>query len=119
MSEPHVLLVDDQPEILSFLADSLERAGVHTTCALNGTEALSLLEKRGGSGRAVVAIVSDWVMPVLDGLGLLTRIRASDEFRGLPFVLISGAMTDEDLVGAAAHHDPDAFLLKPFTIEAL
>src|SRR5262245_30724086 len=119
MSESHLLLVDDQSEILSLLADSLECAGVRTTCARDGAEALRLLEERTRAGGAVTAIVSDWVMPGLDGLGLLAGIRASDEFRGLPFVLISGAMTDEDFVGAAAHHDPDAFLLKPFTIEAL
>jgi len=119
MTDSHLLLVDDQSEILAFLAESLEADGVHTTCARNGAEAFSLLEQRVRAGGAVAAIVSDWVMPGLDGLGLLTQVRASDEFRGLPFVLMSGIVTDEDLVGAAAHHDPDAFLLKPFTIEDL
>src|SRR5262245_29604752 len=105
MSDSHLVLVDVQSEILSLLAHSLEHPGVHTTCARNGAEALRLLEERTRAGGAV-AIVSDWVMAVLDGLGLLTCIRAQEEFRALRFVLMSGVMTDEDLVGAATHTIP-------------
>ena len=111
-------MVDDEKAIQSFLSDYLQTKGVGTVVAGNGAEAYRLIEERAREGGpAFFAVVSDWVMPVMDGLGLLARVRSS-EFRGLPFVLMSGAVSREVLLGAAKH-GPDAVVLKPFSIDVL
>jgi DNA-binding response OmpR family regulator len=118
MADGRILLVDDDQELLSLFADALELDGVPTSCAGDGEQAFGLLLERSRAGLGNFhAIVSDWKMPVLDGLELLTRVRSS-RFHGVPFVLISGAVT-ADVLRDALRYDPDAVLLKPFHIDAL
>jgi CheY-like chemotaxis protein len=118
MADGRILLVDDEEELLLLLGDLLETKNFHTVCAGNGQEALRLLERHVKVNKApFTAVVSDWVMPVLDGVGLLKTMRAG-EFRKVPFVLMSGAVGREELL-SAIRYDPDAVLLKPFRIEAL
>jgi CheY-like chemotaxis protein len=118
MPESPVLLVDDDPELLSLFSDALQLNGLHAICAANGEQALQLILGRWRAGESSFsAVVSDWKMPVMDGLELLARIR-SGEFQALPFILVSGAVT-MDILLSALQHDPDAVLLKPFRVDAL
>ncbi len=113
-----VLLVDDEKDILSICAEYLNGNGIQTILANNGAAALRLLEERAGRDEPpCAAIVCDWMMPVMDGLTLLARVRSS-EFRQMPFVLMSGAVS-RDVLLTAVKHDPDAVLLKPFPIATL
>jgi CheY-like chemotaxis protein len=118
MGESEVLLVDDDPGILSLLCDYLREKGFRTTCAPSAEEAFRQLNERARSGGpAFAAVVSDWMMPGMDGVALLNQIR-SGEFQELPFVLMSGAVS-KDVLLKAVKYDPDAVLLKPFSINAL
>jgi CheY-like chemotaxis protein len=118
MTGARVLLVDDEEEVLVLLGDLLQAQHFETTCASNGQEALRQLQLRAREGQPpFAAVVSDWVMPVMDGVALLKAMRAG-EFRKVPFVLMSGAVSRDELLGAI-RYDPDAVLLKPFRIEAL
>jgi CheY-like chemotaxis protein len=118
MPDSPVLLVDDDPEILSLFSELLEMHGEQAITAGNGEQALRLILDRWRARQPPFsAVVSDWKMPVMDGLELLARIR-SGEFHALPFVLVSGAVT-ADVLLAAVQYGPDAVLLKPFNIDAL
>lgn len=118
MNSADVLLVDDEAEIRSLLSDYLEVRGYTATCAESGTDAYRLIEERAqGGGPHFTAVVSDWMMPGMDGLALLEKIRSGDQHR-LPFVLMSGAVS-RDVLLAAVKYDPDAVLLKPFSIDLL
>lgn len=66
-----VLLVDDDELELELMADRLTTAGLEVHQALNGVEALQLLEQRW-----YPLIITDWQMPVMDGLALCEAIRA-------------------------------------------
>ncbi|MFH0785393.1 MAG: response regulator [Pseudomonadota bacterium] len=66
-----VLLVDDEEDFLSTLAERLETRGLVVTTALNGEEAVAKAEKEGFD-----LIVLDLAMPGLDGLETLKRIKA-------------------------------------------
>jgi len=111
-------VVDDEKAIQSFLSDYLLTKGVRTVLAGNGAEAYRMLEQHARTGRpAFFAIISDWVMPVMDGIALLGRVR-SGPFSGLPFVLMSGAVSRDVLLGAV-RHGPDAVVLKPFDLNTL
>ncbi|MGE0494778.1 MAG: response regulator [Vulcanimicrobiota bacterium] len=80
-----ILVVDDSVTTRSVVLGVMGRAGYHTLSAANGQEALELLEQE-----SVDLIVSDLQMPVLDGLGLLERLRAlAPPLSSLPFILLT------------------------------
>ncbi|WP_237216647.1 ATP-binding protein, partial [Falsiroseomonas oryziterrae] len=80
-----VLLVEDEPPLLRLAAEALRRAGFEVIAAGAAEEALDLVES-GGARPA--ALVSDVVMPGLDGFALAARLRAGDP--DLPVLLVSG-----------------------------
>ena len=109
-----VLLVEDQDQIRSLLARQLERSGFEVVEAANGYEALTTWRR---APEAIDIIVSDIVMPVMDGPSMVERVRSQS--RDLPVVFISG------YPGAADPSEretplPDAPLLrKPFAAAEL
>ena len=69
-----ILLVDDEPEILAAWRLILENEGYEVGCASNGAEAVARM-------RSVVPdlIITDWMMPVMDGAELCRRLKAMCE----------------------------------------
>lgn len=104
-----LLLVDDEPDIVAALAEILEDEGYRVVAACHGQAALEVLAKE-----SVDLVISDVMMPVLDGAELLRRLRAEPRWARLPVVLISAARVDADLRALA-----NAFLPKPFDLTAL
>ncbi len=89
-----VLYVDDEPELLDLSKLFLERTGdFSVTTAGSALEALSLLEKVSFD-----AIVSDYQMPVRDGIGFLTDVRK--KFPEVPFILFTGKGREEIAIKA-------------------
>jgi len=80
-----VLLVEDEPPLLRLAAQALRRAGFEVVTAGAAEEALDLLQE---GGPRPAALVSDVVMPGLDGFALAGRLRAEDP--ELPVLLVSG-----------------------------
>ena len=109
-----VLLVEDQDQIRALLARQLERAGFKVVEAANGYEALTTWR---GAPETIDIIVSDIVMPVMDGPTMVDRVRADRS--DLPVVFISGYPGAAD----ASERDtplPDGRLLrKPFAAAEL
>jgi putative two-component system response regulator len=103
-----ILLVDDDDLALEALSFSLIKAGHEPVIARNGRDALEALKE--GSFHLVI---SDWVMPEMDGLELCRQIR-SGEFGGYVYViLLTARNTNADIVeGLSA--GADDFLTKPF-----
>ena len=91
-SREHVLIVDDDPAVRSMTARVLGEVGFNTTAAADGVEALDVVAKRP---EAFDAVISDVVMPRLDGIGLLERLARLRP--SLPVLLMS-AYTPQDLV---------------------
>lgn len=110
--QPHVLVVDDEPAVRRFAARALEGEGYQVSTAQDGVEALELVGTvPGGLG----LVVTDVVMPRLDGVELLRSLSASHP--ALPIILMSGYATAHLAdVGVAA---PCAVLVKPFSAGAL
>jgi signal transduction histidine kinase/ActR/RegA family two-component response regulator len=79
-----LLLVDDDAFVRRAMTRLLEQSGFEVVAVSNGAEALALLERE----HAFACVVSDVVMPVLDGEALATRLSALDP--SLPLVLMSG-----------------------------
>ncbi len=110
-TDHHVLLVDDEPFILETARDVLEEAGYTVRTATNGREALDVL----ASGVPVDVIITDLMMPEMDGLALIRAVRALHPH--LPIVAASGMMGERarEVVEAGAN----TFVSKPFTIARL
>jgi CheY-like chemotaxis protein len=115
-----ILIVDDEGELLESLSFALNKRGYNVVRARSGNKAFQIIEdRRKKYGRAdLSAIVSDWMMPDGDGIGLLATIRAKMPNENIPFVLTSGVVTPEKLQ-SAVKLDADAVLLKPFSISNL
>ncbi|MGC4107449.1 MAG: response regulator [Thermomicrobiales bacterium] len=81
-----VLVVDDERYIVDLLTDLLDDEGYRVISAFDGLTALRKVEEETPD-----LILADIMMPRLDGLGLLTRVR--EEYAELPVVLMSAAVT--------------------------
>lgn len=82
-NKPLVLIIDDEEDIISILTFLLKRNGMETLSAKDGIEALELIKQHQFSG-----IVSDLLMPKMDGIQLLKIIRAHGN--NVPFIFLSG-----------------------------
>jgi two-component system response regulator AtoC len=106
---PTVLLCDDEPAVLFTLEEALADTGVATLSCRSGAEALAKLD-------GADAVITDLVMPGMDGLALLAEIRARDP--GLPVVLLT-ARGSEKVAVAAIKQGAYDYLTKPFGIDEL
>lgn len=105
MAGTNVLVVDDNPETLKFLAHALEGEGFEVRTAGSVLRALEALHD--GSPRPAV-IVTDLMMPQTTGWDFLRHLRAEPAMKLLPIVVITGADV-KDTDGLA-----NAVLQKPF-----
>jgi EAL domain-containing protein (putative c-di-GMP-specific phosphodiesterase class I) len=101
-----ILLVDDDPAVRAVFGRVLSRAGLSVVPAASGTEALELLRR----GRRFDVIVSDLVMPGLDGTALLQRIRQLD--LDVPVIIVTGNATLESAI-LAMEYGGFRYLRKP------
>lgn len=106
-----VLLVDDEQDILSTLGGYLRRSGLEVHTAGNGAEALQLLESQ-----PVSVIVSDVMMPYLDGRALLRTLREREDWT--PVILLT-VVGEADERSAALDEGADDYLNKPFAPQEL
>lgn len=105
-----VLVVDDDPLILRVVATVLDLEEFDVVTATSAGDALAHLE---GSATPDL-VVSDVMMPGIDGLELCKQIRAHPVHGSLPVILLTARDSDEDRrLGEAA--GGDAYLTKPFS----
>lgn len=107
---PRVLLVEDHPDMRAYLAMHL-REHFEVIEADGGEAALEILTLAGATSSLPVAIVSDVMMPGLDGLALAKKLKSMPPMDALPLLLVSAKAGDEDRVAGLAVADD--YLTKP------
>jgi len=107
MARPRVLVVDDDRDIRDVLSEMLDVEGFDVETAVNGREALGRL----GAHKADV-LVTDLMMPVMDGWALVAAARSRPRLRRMPIVVIT-AHAGSIVPGA------DRIVTKPFDIDVL
>ncbi|HEY8668859.1 MAG TPA: HD domain-containing phosphohydrolase [Tepidisphaeraceae bacterium] len=103
-----ILVVDDDPMSLAMLKHALKKAGYQVDTAGNGHEALQFLRSNPCS-----LIISDWMMPEMDGVQLCRAVRESDASGYVYFILLTSRDRSDDIIeGLTA--GADEFMTKPF-----
>ncbi len=109
-----VLVVDDMSTMRRIVKNVLRQIGFSDIVeAENGQDALTKL-KAGGFG----LVVSDWNMPVMQGIELLRAVRADTELKTIPFLMVTAEAQKENLI-EAVQAGVSNYVVKPFTAEVL
>jgi len=110
--KPEILLVEDNKEILDFLSREIA-ADYLVRKASNGTEALEIL-KNG----TIQLVISDIMMPVMDGLELCKKIKTNLEYSHIPIILLTAKNSLHSKI-EGLEMGADAYIEKPFDFEHL
>jgi DNA-binding response OmpR family regulator len=103
-----ILLVDDHPHIVRLLQMALTADGHEVLSAANGVEALEKVHSEHPD-----VVVLDVVMPELDGIRVLNRIKTDPKTSGTTVVMLTVKVTTED-ISLASGIGADYYLSKPF-----
>ncbi|QIZ72981.1 response regulator transcription factor [Oxynema aestuarii] len=108
-----ILVVDDDPGTRLAIGEYLEMSGYMAIAAANGREALTMVERHQPH-----LMVTDIVMPQMDGYELVRQIRKKPAFRLLPVIFLTARTnTQERILGYQL--GCDVYLAKPFELEEL
>ncbi len=109
-----ILVVDDFSTMRRIVRNLLKELGyANVDEAENGADALNKL--RGGGFDLVI---SDWNMPLMDGLAMLRAIRADSSLARLPVLMVTAEAKKENII-AAAQAGASGYVVKPFTAATL
>ncbi len=107
-----ILVVEDDPEMRGYLAKELSEQ-YNVLVAANGEDALKLVESQ-----RIDLIVSDIMMPGIDGVALCNRIKSTTEYCHIPVILLTAAVGMETRI-ETLDAGADGYIEKPFAIELL
>jgi DNA-binding NarL/FixJ family response regulator len=113
MRRDTVLVVDDTPETLGFLTDTLDHAGFTVLIATDGESALALVEQITPD-----LVLMDAVMPGLDGFETCRRLKGEKLLSHLPVIFMTGLSETEHVVQGLAAGGVD-YVTKPIVIDEL
>lgn len=106
-----ILVVEDNVMMQKMMIPMLEGLGFRNF--ITSSNGMDAWRKLNGED-PIHLILSDLIMPKLDGIGLLNKVRASERFWDLPFVMITGEENQNQLMNSI-EVEVDAYILKPFT----
>jgi len=106
-----ILLVDDEPDFLSVIRMRLSNEGYNVICAAHGKDALDKIRIRRPD-----IIISDVMMPVMDGVDFFQEIKSDPETKDIPFVVITVKDKLQESFKAVGIDD---FIAKPFEMDEL
>jgi sigma-B regulation protein RsbU (phosphoserine phosphatase) len=108
-----ILIAEDEPVSRKILQKTLENWGYEVTAAANGREALTAFREGSFS-----FVITDWMMPEMDGLELVKRIRVHQRMEYIYIIMLTGRSEKQDLI-EGMNNGADDFVAKPFDQEEL
>ncbi len=108
-----VLAVDDEKHIVRLVQINLQRAGYNVVTASDGKQALDMIEAEPPD-----MVISDVMMPFMDGFELLKRLKQNPVTRELPIIMLTAKAMDSD-VYEGWRAGADFYLTKPFNPQEL
>lgn len=111
-----ILIAEDEPSVRSFIQRALQGVGHEVECAGDGSDALEALARARQGNRAHDLLLTDILMPVMDGVSL--ALLASRDAPSLRIMLMTG-YSDQRERGHGLDAIIQDILLKPFTLDEL
>ncbi|WP_158002566.1 PAS domain S-box protein [Methyloterricola oryzae] len=109
----HIILADDNADMRGYLARLLQAKGYDVTAVRDGEAALAAVRDQRPD-----LVLTDIMMPGLDGIGLLGALRENQETSTIPVILLSARAGEEELI-EGLNHKADGYLTKPFSAREL
>jgi CheY-like chemotaxis protein len=110
MTSQRVLVVDDDEDNVVIASTILRNNGFEVRTAYNGPTALKMLEEE----EPFDLVLLDVMMPEMDGIEVLDRIKTNPRFSSLPVILVTAKTQDEDVL-TGYKCGADYYITKPFT----
>jgi len=112
MQQGYVLIVEDVPDILKLLDATLKFKGYRVVTAHNGQEALEAVQRERPA-----LVITDIMMPKLDGFGLVHRLRLNPETREIPVIFLTATYVALEDKAFALNIGVTRFIEKPVNFE--
>ncbi len=112
-AKPYALIVEDEAPLVELVRYNLEKEGYEVEVAMDGEEALLLIEERQPD-----IVILDWMLPKLSGIEVCRRLRAKAETRNLPIIMLTARAEETDRV-RGLDQGADDYLTKPFSMTEL
>ena len=106
-----ILLIEDEPNLLYIMKQVFTANGYDVLTATNGAQGLDVYHKD-----APEFIITDWMMPIMDGLEFVKRLRISD--KRTPILILTGKTSEEDAV-EGYECGANSFIRKPFSMKEI
>ena len=107
--KPYVLIVEDEPPLVELLRYNLESEGFRTGIAGDGEEALIMVDEETPD-----LVLLDWMLPEVSGIEICRRLRAREETRSLPIVMLTARGEEADRL-RGFETGADDYVVKPFS----
>ena len=109
-----ILVVDDFSTMRRIIKNILKQLGfTHMEEADDGTTGWEVIQAGG-----IDFVISDWNMPKMSGIDLLRKVRESDEFGDMPFLMVTAEAQQENVIQAVQARVSN-YIVKPFTADTL
>ena len=110
-----IITVDDSSTMRRIIKNTLKKIGYGDDIleAENGKDALDVL-----SANNVDVIITDWNMPVMDGLTFVKRVRSDSKYDDTPIIMVTTEAAKEDII-LALQSGVNNYVVKPFTPDVL
>lgn len=113
-TEMRVLVVDDFSTMRRIVRNILRQLGLNNVVeADDGTTAWEIINRE-----KIDFIVSDWNMPKMTGIELLRKVRASEQYADIPFLMVTAEAQQENII-EAVQAKVSNYIVKPFTADTM
>ena len=112
-AKPLVMLVEDEPSLVTMLRYNMEKEGFRVCEAMDGEEALTLLAERNPD-----LVVLDWMLPIMSGIEVCRQIRRKPRTRDLPVIMLTARGEEGERVRGLSV-GADDYVVKPFSVPEL
>ena len=109
MANEHILVVDDEEDILELVQYNLKREGYRVLCSKSGEEALDMARSEQPD-----LIVLDLMLPGMDGLEVTKALKSSDRTKDIPILMLTAKGEESDIV-AGLELGADDYVTKPYS----
>ena len=113
VSQPHVLLVEDEPAQREVLAYNLEAEGYTVSRAENGEEAMLQVAEITPD-----LVILDWMMPLMSGIEVCRQLKTREDTRNIPVIMLSARSEEVDTV-RGLETGADDYVTKPYSLREL